>query len=241
MSLFWSWAVPSLKRLTKRLSKLRRFQIYFALCNCVQGCEHEEILWVYFEWCLFAKVSATMRGKTRLISAYTFTGVASFRIFPQEIASSGLNDKDWVVFCPVFENICNLTLPLNQSHQTRWQCWRRDWSRRRSSSGWRCRCGAWSGRRPGWSSLQFGCRHCFCQKRIMVRPVLTLLIANLLISLKSPRMSTTKPDKYIVKFFACLHKYDLTGTWIFEGVEEEHISETAISQSRRNDRNIIPA
>ena len=80
----------------------------------------------------------------------------------------------------------------------------------------------------------------FLQKMIMVRPVFTLLIANLLISLKSPRMSTTKPDKYIVKFFAYLHKYELTGTWIFEGVKEEHISKTAISQSRRNDRNIIP-
>ena len=78
----------------------------------------------------------------------------------------------------------------------------------------------------------------------MVRPVFTLLIANLLISLKSPRMSTTKPDKCIVKFFACLHKYELTrqltGTWIFERVEEEHISKTAVGQSGRNDRNVIP-
>ena len=52
---------------------------------------------VYFEWCLLANVSATIRGKTRLISAYTFTGVASFLILPQEIASSGLQRKYIVI------------------------------------------------------------------------------------------------------------------------------------------------
>ena len=80
-----------------------------------------------------------------------------FGSFPRRSPRQAWTTKIWFVFRHNCENICNLTLPLNQSHQTRWQCWRRDWSRRRSSSGWRCRCGAWSGRRPGWSSLQFGC------------------------------------------------------------------------------------
>ena len=41
------------------------------------------------KWSL-AKVSATISGKTRLISPYILTGLASFLIFPHEIASSGL-------------------------------------------------------------------------------------------------------------------------------------------------------
>jgi len=41
------------------------------------------------KWC-FPNVSATNNGNTRVASAHTFTGVASFLIFPHEIASSGL-------------------------------------------------------------------------------------------------------------------------------------------------------
>lgn len=36
------------------------------------------------------KVLATSKGNTKVASAYIFTGVASFFIFPQDFASSGL-------------------------------------------------------------------------------------------------------------------------------------------------------
>ena len=104
-----------------------------------------------------------------------------------------------------------LALPPNLTRQTRWRCWRRGWSRRRSSSGWRCRCGAWSGHRPEWSCLggtqdQFNKRCLFIKIMqqigiLRILPVFTLLIASLLISLKSSRMSTTKPNEYVFIFW----------------------------------------
>ena len=71
-------------------------------------------------------------------------------------------------------------------------------------------------------------------------PVLTLLIASLLISLKSPRMSTTKPEQKC-PWPQSPEQYRWAGTWMFEGVKEEHISKTSIRQSGGNHRDVVPA
>ena len=74
----------------------------------------------------------------------------------------------WISFVLLLKEISTieiwkiLTWPQNLTRQTRWRCWQRGWSPLRSSSGWRCRCGAWSDPRPGWSCLHKTQYHVSC-------------------------------------------------------------------------------